>query len=159
MVYGAGRVGLMGVVADAALAAGGEVIGVIPQFLVEKEVAHRGLTQMRVVPSMHERKALMAELSDAFIAMPGGFGTFDEFCEILTWAHLGLHTKPSGLLNVAGYYDPLLRMFDHAAVEEFLKPQHRGLVISERDPDLLIDRLLNYAPPPPEKKWILPGQI
>jgi uncharacterized protein (TIGR00730 family) len=159
IVYGAGNVGLMGVLADAALDVGGEVIGVIPQFLVEKEVAHLGLTEMRVVQSMHERKALMAELSDGFVALPGGFGTFDEFCEILTWSQLGLHRKPCGVLNLNGYYDGLLGMFDHAAEEQFLKPEHRSLVLAADDPVELLDRLLAYQPPPAAKKWILPEQV
>src|ERR1041384_3548938 len=134
LVYGGGKVGLMGKIADAVLGAGGEVIGVIPQSLMRKEIAHAGLTELRVVDSMHQRKALMAELSDAFIALPGGFGTFEEFCEILTWTQLGLQRKPCGILNVAGYYDHLLKLFDHAVAERFLKPEHRGIVISDTDP-------------------------
>jgi uncharacterized protein (TIGR00730 family) len=114
LVYGGGNVGLMGVIADAVLKAGGEVMGVIPENLMAKEVGHNGLTKLHVVRSMHERKALMADLSDAFIALPGGFGTLEEFCEIVTWSQLGLHTKPCGILNVQGYYSPLLAMFDHA---------------------------------------------
>ncbi len=117
LVYGGSRVGLMGAVADAALAAGGKVIGVIPQSLVLKEVAHSGLTELRVVDSMHERKAMMADLSGGFIALPRGFGTFEEFCEVLTWAQLGLHRKPCALLNVNGYFDDLLRLFDHGVEE------------------------------------------
>jgi len=132
----------MGVLANAALAAGGEVIGVIPQSMVGQEVAHTGLSDLRIVNSMHERKALMADLSDAFIAMPGGYGTLDEFCEILTWAQLGLHDKPCGILNTAGYYDQVLAAFDHAAEEQFLKPQNREMIISEEDPRRLIARLL-----------------
>jgi hypothetical protein len=146
LVYGGGNVGLMGVVADAALAAGGEVIGVIPDFLAAKEVAHAGLSKLHVVNSMHDRKALMAELSDAFIAMPGGYGTIEEFCEILTWSQLGLHQKPHGLLNVEGYYEPLLRLFDHAATEQFLKPVHRSLVLEASNPESLLDLLANYQP-------------
>ncbi len=153
IVYGGGNVGLMGVLADTALAAGGEVIGVIPRSLVEKEVAHTRLRDLRIVNSMHERKALMAELSDAFIALPGGYGTFDEFCEILTWTQLGLQNKPCGILNVDGYYDRLLEMFDHAVQEQFVKPAHRQMVISESDAEALLDRLLAYAPPVVEK-WI-----
>src|SRR5262249_48448932 len=130
IVYGGGNVGLMGVLADAALDAGGEVIGVIPEALVQKEIAHKRLSDLRVVRSMHERKALMASLSDAFIALPGGYGTLDEFCEILTWTQLGMQRKPCGILNVDGYYDPLLKQFDHAVHEELLKPIHRGLVVA-----------------------------
>lgn len=144
IVYGGGNVGLMGTLADSALEAGGEVIGVIPRFMVEKERAHTGLTELRVVHSMHERKALMADLSDAFIALPGGFGTFEEFCEILTWAQLGLHGKPCGILNVEGYYDLLLSFFDRATGEQFVKPAHRRLVISDVDPAALVKHLENF---------------
>ncbi|EGK70388.1 Putative lysine decarboxylase [Methyloversatilis universalis FAM5] len=141
LVYGGGHIGLMGVVADAVLAAGGEAIGVIPHHLQQLEVAHPGLTQLHVVDSMHTRKALMADLADAFIAAPGGFGTLDELCEILTWAQLGLHRKPAGLLNVAGYFDPLLAMFDQAVSAGFLSPAHRALILSDDDPARLLDRL------------------
>lgn len=141
LVYGGGNIGLMGLIADAALDAGGEVIGVIPQHLLEREVAHAHLTQLHVVDSMHTRKALMADLSDLFVAAPGGFGTLDELCEILTWAQLGLHHKPCGLLNVAGYFDPLLAMFDQATREGFLSAPHRQLIISDEDPIRLLDRL------------------
>lgn len=141
LVYGGGNVGLMGKIADAMLQAGGEVIGVIPQSLVAREVAHRGLTELRVVDTMHQRKALMNELSDGFIAMPGGFGTFEEFFEIVTWSQLGIHLKPSGLLNVSGYYDPLLKMLDHAVAERFVRPAHRDLVIADNDADRLLQRL------------------
>src|SRR5579863_8545214 len=147
IVYGGGNVGLMGILADTARAAGGEVIGVIPRSLVAKEVAHTELPDLRIVGSMHERKALMAELADAFIAMPGGYGTFEEFCEILTWTQLGLQRKPCGLLNVAGYYDHLLKLFDHSVAEGFLKPVHRGMVVSDTDPESLIERLLAYHAP------------
>ena len=153
MVYGGGKVGLMGVLADAVLEAGGEVIGVIPQSLVAKEVSHRGLSDLRVVGSMHERKALMAQLSDAFITMPGGYGTFEEFCEMLTWTQLGLHSKPCGILNVEGYYDPLLALFDRALAEQFVKPVHRRMVIAESQPEPLVARLLEYQPPTVDK-WI-----
>jgi len=129
VVYGGGRVGLMGAVADAALAAGGEVIGVIPAALAEREVAHQGLTQLHVVDSMHERKALMNELSAGFIALPGGFGTFEEFCEVVTWSQLGIHRKPCGLLNVAGYFDPLIAMFDRAVGQGFISDDNRAIVI------------------------------
>ena len=144
LVYGGGKVGLMGVVADAVLAAGGRVIGVIPQALMEKEVGHAGLTELHVVQSMHERKALMADLSDGFIAMPGGFGTFEEFCEVITWTQLGFHEKPCGLFNIDGFYEPLIVMFDHATTEQFIRPVHRSLVLTAKDPDTLIDLLANY---------------
>ncbi len=147
LVYGGGNIGLMGLIADAALAAGGEVIGVIPQHLLEREVAHKGLSALHIVDSMHARKALMAQLSDMFIAAPGGFGTLDELCEILTWAQLGLHGKPCGLLNVMGYYDPLLAMFDHATREGFLSAQHRQLVVSGNNAQHLIDRLVAAIQP------------
>ena len=153
LVYGGGRVGLMGIVADAVLAAGGDVIGVIPEALATKEVAHLGLKDLRVVKSMHERKALMVELADAFVALPGGFGTLDEFCEVLTWAQLGLHRKPHGLLNLEGFYDSLLALFDHAVAEQFIRPIHREMVIAEKDPERLLD-LLAKAHPPKLHKWI-----
>ena len=129
--------------ADSMLQAGGEVIGVIPHSLVAKEVAHHGVTELRVVDTMHQRKALMNELSDAFIALPGGFGTLDEFFEILTWSQLGIHGKPSGLLNVSGYYDSLLAMLDHAVAEQFLRSAHRALVIADTDADSLVQRLVS----------------
>jgi uncharacterized protein (TIGR00730 family) len=141
IVYGGGNVGLMGILADAAMAAGGEVTGVIPQALFAKEVGHTGITDPRIVGSMHERKALMAELADGFIAMPGGWGTFDEFCEILTWAQLGLHNKPCGILNTENYYDTLLAMFDHSVAEGFLKPEYRSLVIAATEPEELIAKM------------------
>ena len=153
LVYGGGRVGLMGALADAVLVKGGEVIGVIPEAMVVKELAHRGLADLRVVGSMHERKALMADLAEAFVALPGGYGTVEEFCEVLTWSQLGLHRKPCGLLNVAGFYDPLLALFDHAATEQFVRPVHRSMVLVEQDPDRLLDLLANYRPPDLEK-WI-----
>jgi uncharacterized protein (TIGR00730 family) len=153
LVTGGGCVGLMGVVADAALADGGEVIGVIPEALVAWEVAHQGLTELRVVDSRHERKAAMADLSDAFAALPGGFGTLEEFCEVLTWSQLGLHAKPCGLVNVAGYYDPLLGMLDHAVAERFLRPEHRALVLAAPQPEPLLDQLAAFRPPLLEK-WI-----
>ena len=146
LVYGGGNVGLMGVLADSMLQAGGEVIGVIPQSLLAREVAHRGITDLRVVDTMHQRKALMNELSDAFIALPGGFGTLDEFFEILTWSQLGIHGKPSGLLNVSGYYDSLLAMLDHAVTEGLLRPAHRELVIADTDADSLVQRLVSFSP-------------
>lgn len=129
VVYGGGRIGLMGIVADAALEAGGEVIGVIPRALSHAEIAHSGLTQLRVVESMHERKALMAELSDGFIALPGGFGTMDEFCEILSWRQLGIHNKPIGLLNYDGYFAQLLGLFDSMVAQGFVSAAHRRLFV------------------------------
>jgi len=146
LVYGGGKVGLMGTLADSMLEAGGEVIGVIPQSLVAKEVAHRGVSELRIVDTMHQRKALMNDLSDAFIALPGGFGTLEEFFEILTWSQLGIHGKPSGLLNVSGYYDGLLAMLDHAVSEGFLRPAFRELVIADIDADALVQRLDSFSP-------------
>jgi uncharacterized protein (TIGR00730 family) len=158
LVYGAGNIGLMGAVADACLAAGGTVIGVIPEALMGKEVAgravdHRTLTRIEVVDSMHTRKARMAELSDGFIALPGGFGTFEEFCEILTWGQLGFHVKPMGLLNVNGFYDPLLGLFDHAVSEGFLRPQNRAMALAETNIERLLDAMLAYRPEP-VSKWL-----
>jgi uncharacterized protein (TIGR00730 family) len=147
LVYGGGNIGLMGELADSMLQAGGEVIGVIPRALMEKEVGHRGLTALHMVETMHQRKALMNELSDAFIALPGGFGTLDEFFEILTWSQLGIHGKPCGLLNVAGYYNGLLKMLDHAVAERFLRIAHRELVIAETDAEALLRRLAAFTPP------------
>jgi hypothetical protein len=153
LVYGGGRVGLMGTIADAVLAAGGEVIGIIPEALVKMEVAHHGLADLRVVQSMHERKALMVDLCDAFIALPGGYGTLDEFCEVLTWAQLGLHQKPHGLLNVRGYFDSLLAFFDHAVATGFIRPAHREFIHTSTDVNQLLD-LLKYAKPLYEHKWL-----
>ena len=157
LVYGGGNVGLMGIVADTVLAAGGEVVGVIPEALMAREVGHAGLTEMHVVRTMHERKALMADRADGFVALPGGFGTFEEFCEVLTWSQLGFHPKPCGLLNVAGYYDLLLALFSHAVDEGFVPPQHRALVIEETDPARLLDRFADFRPPT-AGKWITPDE-
>jgi uncharacterized protein (TIGR00730 family) len=153
LVYGGGKVGLMGLIANAMLASGNEVIGVIPEGLAVREVAHGGLSDLRVVGSMHERKALMASLADAFIAMPGGFGTLEEFHEVVTWGQLGIHSKPCGLLNVEGYFDPLLSLFDRGVEERFIRAEHRALVLTESDPDLLLDRLSRYVFPSLEK-WL-----
>ena len=153
LVYGGGCVGLMGTLADSALAASGEVIGVIPQALVAKEVSHAGLRKLHVVDSMHERKALMASLSDAFIALPGGFGTAEELCEILTWGQLGIHEKPVGLLNVDGFFDSLLEWLDHATREGFIRPEHRQLLLADTIPSRLLARLAAYDVPPVEK-WL-----
>jgi uncharacterized protein (TIGR00730 family) len=158
LVYGGGRVGLMGVVADAALAAGGEVVGVIPAALATREVAHAGLSELRVVETMHMRKALMAELSDGFVALPGGFGTLDELCEALTWAQLGIHAKPCALLNVDDYFAGLLAFFDHAVATGFLAPDIRALLRLETDPERLLDALENYAPPA-ITRWVTPEEI
>ena len=151
LVYGGGNVGLMGTVADSSLAHGGRVIGVIPQLLVDKEAAHTGLTELRIVASMHERKAMMADLADAFIALPGGFGTWEEFCEILTWSQLGIQHKACALLNVNGYYNPLLQMADHAVAEGFVRPAHRALLLSGDDPTRLLDRLSTHVVPTTDK--------
>lgn len=142
LVYGGGRVGLMGVLADAALAAGGEVVGVIPGFLEAREVGHTGLTQLHIVPTMHERKALMASRADAFLALPGGLGTLDELFEIFTWAQLGLHDKPIGLLNVAGYFDGLITLVDHMVAEGFVKPETRARLLVASEADALLDQLV-----------------
>ena len=153
LVYGGARVGLMGAVADAVLTGGGAVTGVIPRALVEKEVAHSGLTELRVVTTMHERKALMADLSDAFVALPGGWGTLDEMFEILTWAQLGLHRKPCGLLNVQGYFDRLLAFLDHTVEQGFVRREHGALLAVSDGPSTLLDTLRAQTPPAVEK-WI-----
>lgn len=155
VVYGGGNIGLMGVLADATLGAGGKVVGVIPQHLVEMEVAHAGLTEIHVVASMHERKALMADLSSSFIALPGGFGTFDELCEILTWGQLGLHHKPMGILNVKGYFDPFLALLDTAVKEGFLRPEHRAIVQVATTLPEISERFAAYKPVDIEK-WVGP---
>jgi uncharacterized protein (TIGR00730 family) len=154
LVYGGGHVGLMGVLADAVLRQGGRVIGVIPQALVDKELAHPGLTELHVVATMHQRKALMADLADGFAALPGAFGTADELFEILSWAQLGLHTKPIGLLNVAGFFDPLRAWLDHTVREGFLRPVHRALLLEADDPERLFDLLEQFRPGTPTGKWI-----
>ena len=153
LVYGGGNVGLMGVLADTMLAVGGQAIGVIPESLMALEVGHLGLTELRIVKSMHSRKALMADLSDGFIALPGGFGTFDEFCEMVTWSQLGIHAKPCGLLNVQGYYDPLLALFDRAVSEGFLREDNRRLVVESRDAEDLLEAMANFEAPR-AGKWI-----
>lgn len=153
LVYGGGRVGLMGIVADAVLEAGGEVIGVIPEMLATKELKHTGATAMHVTPNMHTRKAMMAEHADAFIAMPGGFGTFEEVMEITTWAQLGLHRKPIGLLNVSGFYERLSSFIDHATREGFIKSEQRDLVFMENNAASVVDRLVHHQMPT-VRKWI-----
>jgi len=151
LVYGGGRVGLMGRVADAALAAGGHVIGVIPEALMAREIGHRGLPDLRVVGSMHERKALMVALGDAFVAMPGGFGTLDELFETVTWSQLGIHAKPIGLLNVSGYFDFLLRFADRAASDGFVRAAHRDLLVVASEPAALLNDLEAFEAPPASK--------
>ena len=158
LVYGGGNIGLMGAVADACLAAGGSVISVIPEALMGKEVAgravdHRALTRMEVVDSMHTRKARMVELSDGFIALPGGFGTFEEFCEVLTWGQLGFHVKPMGLLNVNGFYDPLLALFKHAVGEGFLREPNREMALADTEIERLLDAMAAYRPES-VSKWL-----
>jgi uncharacterized protein (TIGR00730 family) len=153
LVYGGGNVGLMGILADAALVAGGQVIGVIPRSLLDLEVGHTGLPDLRVVESMHQRKAMMADLADAFIALPGGIGTLEELCEIVTWAQLGMHSKPCGLVDTDGYYELLLKFLDQAVQARFLRPEHRALLMRDRDPEALLERMQRYEPPILEK-WI-----
>jgi uncharacterized protein (TIGR00730 family) len=153
LVYGGGSVGLMGAVADATLEAGGEVVGVIPRALELRELAHRRLTTLHVVGSMHERKAKMAELADGFVALPGGMGTLEELAEILTWAQLGLHARPVALLDVGGYYTPLIAFFDRAVAEGFIRPEHRRLLVVGPEPGPLLDRFDSWQPPPVER-WI-----
>lgn len=157
LVYGGGHVGLMGIIADAVMEHGGKAIGVIPEGLMRREVGHRGLTELHVVASMHERKQLMANLSDGFVAMPGGYGTFEEFCEVITWSQLGIHPKPCGLLNVLGYYDALLAMFDHGVAEGFIRPRHREIVLRDTRPEALLETMRAWVPPTVEK-WIGPGE-
>jgi uncharacterized protein (TIGR00730 family) len=152
LVFGGGCVGLMGVIADAVLAAGGHAIGVIPHAMVSRELAHHGLPDLRVVNSMHERKSMMADLSDAFIALPGGFGTFEEFCEAVTWTQLGLHQKRCGLLNIGGYYDPLLALFDRAVDVGFVSRANRAIVLAEDDPGRLLEGLA--MPVAARKQWL-----
>jgi uncharacterized protein (TIGR00730 family) len=157
LVYGGGRVGLMGVVADAALAAGGKVIGVIPEALATRELAHAGLTDLQVVGSMHERKARMSELADGFLALPGGIGTLEEWFEVWTWSQLGFQPKPCGLLEVAGYYRHLLAFLDHMTAQRFLSEPHRAMAIVDDDPERLLDRLAAYRPTS-GRKWIEPEE-
>jgi uncharacterized protein (TIGR00730 family) len=146
LVYGGGNVGLMGVLADTMLAEGGEALGVIPRALLEREVGHRGLTELRIVESMHERKALMAELSDGFVAVPGGIGTLEELFEVLTWTQLGIHAKPSGVLDAAGFYAGLAAFLDHTVAEGFVRPEHRAGICFESDARALLDRLEAWEP-------------
>ncbi|MGI4832436.1 MAG: TIGR00730 family Rossman fold protein [Janthinobacterium lividum] len=153
LVYGGGRVGLMGAVADATLGAGGRVIGVIPKFLADKELAHRGCTELHVVDTMHQRKLLMADLAEGFVAMPGGFGTLEELFEVLTWGQLGLHAKPVGLLNVAGFYDPLLALLDHMVSQELLRAENRQQLLQNASAADLLDAMRTHRPAALEK-WL-----
>lgn len=156
LVYGGGDVGLMGRLAHVVVEGGGEVIGVIPKALAIKEVAYAGLPDLRVVESMHERKALMAELSDAFIALPGGLGTLEEFFEVLTWVQLGIHHKPCGILNIGGYYDLMIEFLDHAVDQRFMRPEHRANVLVDDDPDGLLAKLASFKPQAVDKvAWVL----
>jgi uncharacterized protein (TIGR00730 family) len=157
LVYGGSNVGLMGAMADAALAAGGRVIGVLPHHLVVREVAHTGLTELRTVGSMHERKQQMADLADAFVLLPGGMGSLEEFFEVWTWGQLGLHRKPYALLNVGGYFDPLLAFLDHAVVERFVRSEHRDLLLVDDNPERLLARLDAHEPAP-APSWIDRGE-
>ncbi|HWX54419.1 MAG TPA: TIGR00730 family Rossman fold protein [Verrucomicrobiae bacterium] len=154
MVFGGGRVGLMGIAADAVLSQGGEVIGVIPDSLERREIGHHGVTKLHVVESMHQRKALMADLSDAFIALPGGYGTLEEFAEIVTWSQLGIQSKPCGLLNVDGYWNGLLEFLDHAVTEQFLRPENRKLVLVAETPEQMLERISAWKPPEHIEKWL-----
>lgn len=154
LVFGGGHIGLMGVVADAILRAGSEAIGVIPQALVDRELAHGALTELHVVETMHQRKARMADLADGFIALPGGYGTADELFEVLTWSQLGLHAKPIGLLNVAGFFDPLLGWLDQSVREGFLRAEHRRLLLEANEADRLLELLQGYRPAANKPKWI-----
>lgn len=157
LVYGGASIGVMGAVADAVLENGGEVIGVIPQSLATREVAHTRLSELIVVTSMHERKALMADLADGFVALPGGWGTFEEIFEILTWAQLGIHSKPCGLLNIANYFDHLALFLQHAMDERFVREEYKPMIIMEQEPALLLDRFSTYQPPQ-VRKWIGPDE-
>jgi uncharacterized protein (TIGR00730 family) len=154
LVYGGASVGLMGRLADTVLSEGGEAVGVMPRALVEREIAHLGLTDLHVVDSMHERKALMADLSDAFVALPGGLGTLDELFEVYTWAQLGMHRKPCGLLNVEGYYQHVAGFLDHAVAERFVREEHRDMLIVEDEPEAMLDRLRDFDPAALTPKWI-----
>ena len=158
LVYGGGRVGLMGVIADACLTAGGKVIGVIPRLLQEKELAHQGLTEMHVVGTMHERKAMMASLADGFVALPGGLGTLEEIFEVWTWGQLGIHAKPCGFLDVAGYYAPLLAFLDQAVERGLVRPEHRAMAVVEDDGERLLRRLAEYEPPR-VAKWLTRSEV
>jgi uncharacterized protein (TIGR00730 family) len=154
LVFGGGCVGLMGVVADAVLARGGEAIGVIPQSLVRREIGHRGVTKLHVVETMHQRKSLMADLSDAFIALPGGYGTLEEICETITWSQLGIQQKPCGLLDIGNYWEGMLQFLDHAVSEEFVRPENRKLVLVASTPEQMLEQLATWTPPAHIEKWL-----
>ena len=154
LVFGGGCIGLMGTIADAVLAKGGEAIGVIPDGLMRREIGHRGVTKLHVVETMHQRKAMMADLADAFIALPGGYGTLEEFAEIVTWSQLGIQTKPCALLNIDGYWDGLLAFLDHAVTEDFVREENRALIVVGSTPRELLDKVLQWAPPGHVEKWL-----
>jgi uncharacterized protein (TIGR00730 family) len=154
LVFGGGGIGLMGVIADAVLARGGEAIGVIPESLVRREIGHRGVTKLHVVETMHQRKALMADLSDAFIALPGGYGTLEEICETITWSQLGIQQKPCGLLNIENYWNGMLEFLDHAVREQFVRPENRNLVLVASTPEEMLNKLVDWAPPAHIEKWL-----
>lgn len=158
LVYGGAGIGIMGMLADQVLMLGGQVIGVIPKALAHKEVMHKNLTELHITESMHERKTLMAELSDGFIALPGGIGTLEELFEIWTWAQLGFHQKPCGLLNIESYYDSLIQFLDHILAEQFVKTHHRNMLIVESDPEKLLNQYINYQPVP-VKQWVSKDQV
>lgn len=154
VVFGGGRTGMMGALADAALLAGGRVVGVLPEQFDTEVLAHRQLSELRIVPSMHARKALMAEMGAAFVALPGGYGTFEELFEILTWAQIGMHRRPVGVLNALGYFDPLLELVEHARREGFIYAEHRGLFVSDTEPGRLLDRLQEFVLPEGLGRWV-----
>ena len=154
LVFGGGCIGLMGTIADAVLNNGGEAIGVIPDGLIEREIGHRGVTRLHVVETMHQRKALMADLSDAFIAMPGGYGTLEEFAEIVTWSQLGIQIKPCALLNIEGYWDGLLNFVNHAVNEDFVRPENRELIVVGATPEEVLDRIQSWRPPAHVERWL-----
>lgn len=154
LVFGGTCIGLMGTVADAVLAGGGEAIGVIPGGLMQREIAHRGLTKLHVVESMHQRKALMADLSDAFIALPGGYGTLEEFAEIVTWSQLGIQIKPCSLLNIERYWDGLLAFLDHAVAENFVRPENRSMIVVGNTPEEILEKIQSWTPPAHVEKWL-----
>src|SRR5215472_8588938 len=154
LVFGGGCIGLMGTIADAVLAGGGEAIGVIPAGLMQREIGHRGVTKLHVVETMHQRKALMADLSDAFIALPGGYGTLEEFAEILTWSQLGIQVKPCALLNIEGYWDGLLSFLDHAVGEDFVRPENRDMIVVGTGPEEILDKIQAWRPPAHVEKWL-----
>ncbi len=158
LVFGGGSIGLMGVLADAVLAAGGEVVGVIPEMLATRELLHPDVADMRTVPNMHDRKSLIAELADAFVALPGGYGTFEELFEVITWAQLGIHHKNIGLLNIAGYFDPLVQLIEHAIEEGFIKPAHRELIVVDDRPAPLLQKLAEHRLPE-VRRWMGPEEI